>query len=889
MGTRAELEIDSWLRDGGLILASSDRAARALQRAYHHRRRTEGLRAWLAPEIHSWSSFIRARWDERAANTQILLNSTQEEGLWADIIGREQHLSTILEGPRHRLAALAIQAHDLLCSYVPRYLNPTARSGWDRDAEAFSKWLSAFSQKCNHDSLLSPSRAPLNLITVLREDSATRAPLLIVGFDRLLPVQGEFLAAWGPWQELAAGARADQVHFYAASSDAAELAACAAWCKNHLAAHPDARLLVISQQIASQRGEIERAFLQSAPPGASPCFEFSLGIPLSQVPLAHAAYLILRWLDGALLEHELDWLLSTTLTCNDQVESAALLSYMRSLRRRNLARTEWTLEAFAAQSAIFEGALGSWYRRMNAARQRLTKLRDRRLTPFDWAGIVPQLLDSAGLPGERRLASAEFQAWRRWEQALDTCGALGFDGRRMTWSEFLTTISRVLDETLYTPESSDAPIQIAGAAESAGLTADAIWFLGADEDSWPTTGSTHPFLPLHVQREADMPHATARSDWELAQAITVRLMESAPVLHFSYAIQKAGTETRPSRLIKQLAGPPHPVPTELTPHSFPSPVTVSFNDTARVALTSETVQGGSSILTSQSQCPFKAFAIARLGAQGWDPAEFGLTAAQRGQLLHAVLHSIWAGPPVGLRSLADLLAVPDLQVFVESHVQRILKEQLPPAAIERLPQRYLHLEGARLTRVVSHWLEYEATRLPFTVAETEVDRPITIGGLTLKLRLDRIDRLNDASPLVIDYKTGDAARKAWELPRPDDVQLPLYASFALADPPGGLLFAKVRPGEARFVGHARAASSTLFLGLKRSNPLERQRLTDDQLRVWREYIEQLADDFVAGRADVDPSNYPATCERCDLHSLCRVHENRALLNSEADDEESGYE
>jgi hypothetical protein len=121
------------------------------------------------------------------------------------------------------------------------------------------------------------------------------------------------------------------------------------------------------------------------------------------------------------------------------------------------------------------------------------------------------------------------------------------------------------------------------------------------------------------------------------------------------------------------------------------------------------------------------------------------------------------------------------------------------------------------------------------------------------------------------------------------VQLPLYASFALADPPGGLLFAKVRAGEARFVGHARAASNTLFLGLKKSNPLERQRLTDDQLRVWKEYIEQLANDFVAGRVDVDPSNYPATCERCGLHSLCRIHENRALLKIEADDEESDYE
>ncbi len=885
MGTRAQREIDKWLHDGGLVLAASERAARALQRAYHRRRRAEGLTAWPAPEIHAWATFIRSAWEERASDGRMPLSFIQEQVLWADIISREQHLATVLEGPRHRLAALAMQAHDLLCSYVPGYLNATARSGWDRDAGAFSNWLSAFNHICNRDNLLSPSRASLNLIAQLQSDATSRPPLLLVGFDRLLPVQREFVDAWGRWQELTTDAHARQVQFYLAADGSSELAACVAWCKRRLAENPDARLLVISQEIASQRGEMERAFLQLSAPGAAPLFEFSLGVPLSQVPLAHAAWLVLRWLDGALLESELDWLLSTGLTCADQVESLALQSYMRALRRRGLARTDWTLEAFASQSAVFEGVLGPWYRRMTNARRRLTSLRNRRLSPFEWAGIVPQLLDAAGLPGDRRLASTEFQAWRRWEQVLDTCGGLGFDGRRVTWTDFLSALSRTLEETLYTPESSDAPIQIAGPAESAGLTADAIWFLAADEDCWPAAGSTHPFLPLHVQREAGMPHATARSDWDLAQAITMRLVDSAPLVQFSYATQKEGAETRPSRLVAQIAGPPQSPPADLAPLHFPPPATVAFDDTTRVPLSSGAVQGGSHVLTSQSQCPFKAFATARLAAQGWEPAEFGLTAMQRGQLLHSVLHSIWAGPPNGIRSRDDLRALPHRQAFVTTHVQKVLRDEMPPGVRERLPQRYLNLEEQRLTRVVASWLDYEATRLPFTVVETEADRPIEVAGLALKLRLDRVDRLIDGSPLVIDYKTGDVARKAWELPRPDDVQLPLYASFALDESPGGLLFAKIRAGESRFVGHARAASATLFAGLKRSNPLEKLRLTDDQMQAWKEYIEQLARDFIAGRADVDPRDYPTTCDRCDLHAVCRIRENQSPLDLDLDGED----
>src|SRR5208337_3035534 len=116
----------------------------------------------------------------------------------------------------------------------------------------------------------------------------------------------------------------------------------------------------------------------------------------------------------------------------------------------------------------------------------------------------------------------------------DTCSSLGFDGRSIGWTEFLSNLARTLDETLFAPESRNAPIQIAGAAEAAGLDADAIWFLGANEDAWPAKGSTHPLLPLPVQREAAMPHSTSRQDWDLAHAVTTRILSSAPLVHFSF-------------------------------------------------------------------------------------------------------------------------------------------------------------------------------------------------------------------------------------------------------------------------------------------------------------------------------------------------------------------
>jgi ATP-dependent helicase/DNAse subunit B len=209
-----------------------------------------------------------------------------------------------------------------------------------------------------------------------------------------------------------------------------------------------------------------------------------------------------------------------------------------------------------------------------------------------------------------------------------------------------------------------------------------------------------------------------------------------------------------------------------------------------------------------------------------------------------------------------------------------------------MPQRYLVLEEMRLTALITEWLDYEASRLPFAVAATEVDTSVHIAGLTLNLRLDRIDRLNDGSLLVIDYKSGDVSPKAWDLPRPQDVQLPLYAGFALEpdDELGGLVFAKVRPAKHAFAGRVGAAATTLFSGLKSSNALMKAPFTAEQLIDWRDSIEQLAKDFLAGQAEVDPRDPPKTCQRCGLQTLCRVHESETIPQSDdtcPDDLDSG--
>src|SRR5579859_959218 len=104
MGTQFGAELDAWLREGGLVVASSDRAARALQAEFHRRRRHEGRSAWPTPNIVDWKSFTRKAWEDRDFDGRLLLNSAQELSLWCEIIHSEHHLPTTLSASVRRLA-----------------------------------------------------------------------------------------------------------------------------------------------------------------------------------------------------------------------------------------------------------------------------------------------------------------------------------------------------------------------------------------------------------------------------------------------------------------------------------------------------------------------------------------------------------------------------------------------------------------------------------------------------------------------------------------------------------------------------------------------------------------------------------------------------------------
>jgi RecB family exonuclease len=286
-----------------------------------------------------------------------------------------------------------------------------------------------------------------------------------------------------------------------------------------------------------------------------------------------------------------------------------------------------------------------------------------------------------------------------------------------------------------------------------------------------------------------------------------------------------------------------------------------IDDSRAPAFAGKAVRGGTRVFADQAACPFRAFAHWRLGAAGLETPEAGLDAAQRGQLLHALMKHLW-GVLGGSSSLQQ-----DLAPAIEKSADLAVKEL-------GLEGRFAELERARLARLAAEWLEIEKRRAPFEVVATEKPVAFQVAGIEFNGRIDRMDKVKGGHALI-DYKTSRApSPKHWEPPRPDDPQMPLYAVTA-EEEIAAVAFAKLRPGDMKYMGFSK--DDKAIEGVKRAKAWK------PLLRAWRDEADALGGAFAAGEALVDPKRGLQTCRHCDLHTLCRVFEKINVL-TESEDE-----
>jgi RecB family exonuclease len=293
----------------------------------------------------------------------------------------------------------------------------------------------------------------------------------------------------------------------------------------------------------------------------------------------------------------------------------------------------------------------------------------------------------------------------------------------------------------------------------------------------------------------------------------------------------------------------------------------------------EVAKGGAHLLELQAKCPFRAAVELRLGGRELDAPETGVGPIERGTLAHSVLQAVWEE----LRSHARLAALPQDERV--AWVERLTAAAVAPlrAGADEVHLRLLDLEQRWLEARVLELLQRDLERLPFEVVHLETPFTLDVGGLQVRLKLDRVDRLGDGSLAVIDYKSGLQARPAaWMGERPELPQLPLYVRAVGAENVGAVAFGVVRKGATGYLGYARDAA-----GFPELTPFDASKRAFAEhpdwnalLAEWSRRLDALALEHARGDARLAPDPRKA-CRHCHLPGLCRS--GQALADEEGTD------
>jgi probable DNA repair protein len=393
--------------------------------------------------------------------------------------------------------------------------------------------------------------------------------------------------------------------------------------------------------------------------------------------------------------------------------------------------------------------------------------------------------------------------------------------------------------------------------------------MGLHDGTWPTAPTPNPFIPLQQQRQYQMPHSSHAREFNFCQRLTQRLCDSAPIIVLSYPQQQGDEHLRPSPLIKHFnRGTPltatHETLAELLQRH--GQLETLLDDHGPAVATHEKIKGGSGLFKDQGACPFRAFARYRLGATSPASVSNYLTAQDRGILLHQILERLWSH----LQSQQQLLVLPE-------HQLKQLCDAIITAALNTLPHlkpKFRQLEQERLQNILQNWLAHEKARPSFTVIAREQWRQINLGGINVRLQVDRIDQIQQPNQapaqVIIDYKTGKTNIRGWLGERPDEPQLPLY-TVTNEEPIAGTVFAGLRADEMGFSGITQTAGLiTKVPGIDEFDDEDIPATWPELLAQWRRELEQLAKEFCEGYAAVSPKYGAQTCQYCDLMTLCRV-------------------
>jgi probable DNA repair protein len=875
------------------VVTPNRRLAQALQRDFDAARAGEGRVAWEAADILPFGAFLERLWHDAlysdlAAEIPVLLSAAQEDALWEDAVGARRPPDKGVSTPaaaEHCREAWRL-AHAWRIELQPGPLS-------NDDSRAFLEWCAHYQRATREAGQTDPARLPDVLAPHLGHAGIRQpATLVLFGFDLLPPQSRDFLdalAARGCAMAIAdspaCAAQATRLEF---TEPRDEILAAARWARARLEAG-GRRIGVVVPDLGHSRTRVQRLFADVLQPdhlvdgGRTLPFNVSLGAALSEFPLVADALLALELAGPACAFEHASRLIRSPFIAGGEAEMALRARLDACLRERCASSVSLEPLLRLASSGRYPQAPMLLDRLGRLARVRKASLFGAK-NAAQWAKALSEALQAVGFPGDRTLDSTEQQTRDKWDELLAEFATLERVTGKMGYTEACRRLARMARETIFQPEARDLPIQVLGVLESAGLEFDHLWVMGLTDEAWPLPARPNPFIPARLQRAAGVPQADPVSSLEFDRRITEGWLRAAPEVVVSPARMTDETELAPSPLVAAVA------PGRLEELAIAAYATL--RESIRAAGTREGAleviddarappldagtpiqRGGTALFREQAACPFRAFSHRRLRTEReLESPRPGLDARSRGNLVHEMLKTLWTMLESRER-LAALAAMPaELTRTLEAAADAAIVEvnrQRP----ESVSGRFGALERERLVRMGREWLRTELQREDFEVVSLEKKEALTFGGITVSVKLDRMDRLANGSYAVIDYKTGNCAVSSWLGARPEEPQLPMYALSTKNV--AAVAFAQVKTGVMKFHGVSREPDLLPNVKVITDNRSRNAKLYRDWAQLvegWRGELESIGAAFVAGDARVDPKNGKTTCELCDQKMVCRIAE-----------------
>jgi probable DNA repair protein len=868
------------LATGTTIVTPNNRLAREVTLRFDAACRAAGKRAWTPAQAMPWTMWLeRLRLSalaNRSIEASVLLDASATRESWHRLVAADR--PSLLN--KRGAARHAADAWTLFHAFreAGEGLQRIAARGGDDDAAMFGAWAERYRLRMHRLDAIDSASLP----DVLAAGAASRSPwatepVLLYGFTTLTPQQQRLVAALRDAGraigELPPRLEAAPVRYrVACATPAQELAQALGFARARLVAEPQARIAIVVADLEERRDEVVALAEEILCPAellalhadiARP-YGVSLGEPLAAVPIVCCALAFIALAAG-------------------DVDAPIAASALRAPFLPDASR--WTLRADAERCWRDEGRRSVGWNDVLATLRRLDAPLHQRFAaaivpgraarlPREWARAWSDWLTALGWPGNATLTSAQWQAREAWSAALARFASNGMITGALTVPEALEALRALITETLWAPQASPAPIQILGVLEAAGLSFDCAWLAGFDAHRWPPAAAPNPFLPLGWQRARGVTRSHPETALANAERLTSQLAALAREVVVSHAEQIDDAPSTVSPLFAawpRLARADFPVSARYSEAIAPVEPLSAVDDTAPAPAPGERLRGGAQVFESHSACPFQAFARFRLRADAWDACPEGLSARERGIVLHAVLKAFW--DDVRDHATLDAIDAAGLARRIAAAVDSG-KAKLAPARWRALPPAIATAESQRLRVTIAAWLdEAERGRPPFRVRSHEQSLACDVEGLGVRVRIDRIDELDGGGIAIIDYKSGRVFKPArWFAPRPQGIQLAVYAHGVECtedSPVRALAYAQVRAGDVAVSGIADTHDAWPALDVPGEDGRVPARTWDEARQQLRARLVTLANGIRGGDARVAPRD-GATCQYCALKPLCRI-------------------